>query len=298
MCIRHMSLFIAFVFLFLGGCSQDTADSAASGSRKGGTAAVAASGTSAASAASAASVASASVEPVSSVAAVAVASPAWQPVIGRTVILDAGHGGKDPGANHFGLREKDIALDLALRTAVLLRERGVVVLMTRQTDVFIPLPERSAFANRYPNAVLLSIHVNASASNPNASGVETYVLSRKFADAERGQTAARKYRVAGTDADRGARTLADLATRSRGRGPLLAKCLQTSLAARLGESNRGVNNADLSVLRETYFCTAALVEVGFLTHPPTAMRMRTVEWRGRTAEGLAAGVMDFLRQPE
>lgn len=285
--IRHVLSFAVGVALFLCGCSQDAPDSAATGSRKAATTAV-----------SPAAAAASAVEPVSSVAAVAVASPAWQPLAGQTVILDAGHGGQDPGTSHFGLREKDINLDLALRTAALLRERGVVVRMTRQTDVFVPLPERSAFANRYPKAVLISIHVNASATNPNASGVETYVLSKKFADAERSRTAARKYRVAGTDATQGANTLADLTTRSRNRGPLLAKCLQTSLSARLGESNRGTNNADLSVLRETYFCSAALVEVGFLTHPPTAARMRTVEWRARTAEGLAAGVIDFLRQPE
>ena len=78
----------------------------------------------------------------------------------------------------------------------------------------------------------------------------------------------------------------------------MAKYIQLSLSSRLGESNRGVKPADLAILRETYFCPSVLVEVGFLTHPPTAARMRSEDWRRRVSEGLATGIVDFLRQPE
>lgn len=224
--------------------------------------------------------------------------PIWLPVVGKTVVLDAGHGGHDFGTNHFGLREKDIVLDLASRTAARLRAKGVIVRMTRQSDAFVTLPDRSAFANRNPNAVFVSIHVNASAANPNAAGIETFVLSSQFTDEARGQAAAEKFKMNGADAARSGAALAVLTTRCRTRGPELAKAMQDSLVARLGEANRGVKTANLAVLRETYFCPAVLVEVGFLTHRPTADRMRTDEWRNRASEALAEGIVAFLRQPE
>lgn len=217
-------------------------------------------------------------------------------VAGRTVILDAGHGGHDEGTSHFGLREKDISLDLTLRTAALLRARGANVILTRSADQFVPLPERSAIANRCPNATLVSIHVNAAPGNPQAAGVETFVLSQEFTDQERGRIASERYRMNGQDSTQGRQALANLATQSRSRGPALASSLQKSLCGRLGETNRGVKPKNLAVLRETYFGPAALVEVGFLTNAQSARRMATEDWRRRTAEALADGIGSFLSQ--
>jgi N-acetylmuramoyl-L-alanine amidase len=223
--------------------------------------------------------------------------PSRRPIAGRTVILDAGHGGDDFGASHHGLREKDICLDLALRTAAILRAKGVTVHLTRQTDVFIPLPDRSAFANRHPGAILVSIHVNASDRNAAAAGIETYVLDQGIKDAEREKTAAGRYQVRGSDSLPSSATLASLTTKSRKDGPALAGAIQKQLVGRLAVPDRGVRSKNLAVLRETYFCPAVLVEVGFLTHVRTAAEMKTDAWRRRTAEGLAEGVADFLRQP-
>ncbi len=213
---------------------------------------------------------------------------------GKTVILDAGHGGHDAGTAHFGLREKDINLDLALRTGALLRARGVNVIMTRAADQFIPLPERSAIANRCPNATLVSIHVNAAPNNPSASGVETFVLSPEFTDQERGRFVAERYRMNGRDSEQGRQALANLAVQSRSRGPALASSLQKSLTSALGEPDRGVKPKNLAVLRETYFGPAALVEVGFLTNPRSAQKMASADWRARTAAALADGIAAFL----
>ncbi|MCL2001593.1 MAG: N-acetylmuramoyl-L-alanine amidase, partial [Planctomycetes bacterium] len=226
------------------------------------------------------------------------AAPVWQSVAGKVVILDAGHGGRDFGAVHFGMREKDITLALALRTAAILQAQGATVHLTRQSDVFVPLPQRSAFANRYPDAVLVSIHVNASATNPNAFGIETFVLSGESNDAARGQAAASRYRLAGSDPAQSRREVTSRVAHSRNQGPVLAKFIQSSLAGRLGEPDRGVKSANFAVLRETYFCTAVLVEVGFISHFRTAERMRTEDWRRRCSEGLAAGIVDFLRRPQ
>lgn len=225
------------------------------------------------------------------------AAPSWRPVAGNTVILDPGHGGRDEGASHFGLLEKEINLDLAHRTAQRLRARGVNVIMTRSDDAFIPLAERSAVANRHPNAIFVSIHVNAVDGKPQVAGIETFVLSKEFSDAERGQTAADRYGAGGDSVD-ARQALANLAERSRARGPALASSLQRSLCGRLGDPDRGVKHGNLAVLRETYFGPAALVEVGFLTNPATAQRMRGEDWRRRASEAICEGVCEFLRQPE
>lgn len=223
------------------------------------------------------------------------AQPAWRPEAGRTVVVDAGHGGSDEGTKHFGLREKDVNLDLAIRTANLLRARGCNVVMTRTADHNVSLADRSAAANRNPNAVFVSIHCNAVASNPGVSGVETFVLSGDISDQQRAAAAAGRYRANGYDAAAGQQALATLAANSRAKGPALAGSLQRSLTRRLGENDRGVKSKNLAVLRETYFGPAALVEVGFMTNPQTAERMRTEEWRRRTSEALCEGVCDFLR---
>ncbi len=224
------------------------------------------------------------------------AQPAWQPASGKTVILDAGHGGHDAGASHFGLREKDINLDLVARTATLLRARGCDVILTRSSDVFVPLPERSEIANRHPNATFVSVHCNASAGGGEAAGVETFVLCPTVTDAARAETVMRKYRANGLEGGRGKQALATLASTCRVQGPVLAQSLQRSLCLRLGEKDRGVQQKDLAVLRETYFGPAALVEVGFMTNPGTAQRMRDPEWRRRTAEALCEGIYSFLKQ--
>lgn len=224
-----------------------------------------------------------------------VQAPAWLPVSGRTVILDPGHGGNDQGTAHFGLREKDISLDLAQRVAGQLRARGVNVVMTRTSDVFVPLPERSVIANRHPNAVFVSIHVNAAADKPQVTGVETFVLTRELSDAERGRAIAARYR---DGSGGGGQALANLAERARARGPDLAATLQRSLCGRLGERDRGVKQGNLAVLRETYFGPAVLVEAGFLTNPETARRMAGDDWRRRASEALSEGICAFLQRPE
>lgn len=221
-------------------------------------------------------------------------APGTLSATGKSVILDAGHGGHDEGTSHFGLREKDINLDITLRTAAILRARGVNVVMTRSTDQFIPLPERSAVANRCPNATLVSIHTNAAPNNSAAAGIETFVLSNEFTDQERGRLVAERYRLNGQDSAQGRQALANLAQTSRSRGPALASSIQKTLCTRLGEADRGVKTKNLAVLRETYFGPAALVEVGFLTNPQTARSMANEQWRARAAEAIADGITTFL----
>ncbi|MCC8190918.1 MAG: N-acetylmuramoyl-L-alanine amidase [Planctomycetes bacterium] len=224
--------------------------------------------------------------------------PIWRPVVGRRVILDPGHGGKDEGAAHHGLREKDITLDLARRTAERLRAAGVTVVLTREEDVFLSLAERSAFANSRPGALFVSIHVNAVDNVPDAAGVETFILTSDHADADRIATAVDRFAGDPVFAGQSPQTVVEITRNSRAGGTALAAAVQRSLVERLGERDRGVKTANLAVLRETFLCPAILVEAGFLSHPATARRMREDEWRRRTAEAIGDGIIAFLRQPE
>jgi len=111
----------------------------------------------------------------------------------RTIMIDAGHGGKDPGAQGYGLREKDVALRMALTLGKVLKKRGYRVLYTRTTDDFIPLPERTDMANSKRVDLFISVHCNAS-TDPTVHGLETYSLNlARTADA--GRVAARENSV-------------------------------------------------------------------------------------------------------
>lgn len=215
----------------------------------------------------------------------------------RRVVLDPGHGGRDPGAiGPGGLREKDVALSVALRLRALLEAQGVEVIMTRRDDRFISLEARSALANRSGADLFLSIHCNACRS-PATSGVETFALTPEMGDAKRAWSAARRYRP--SDLVPGALdSLSPAAERAvfrahldeqRRRSLELAAGLQAELAASLDEEDRGVKLRNFSVLRETYI-PAALVEVGFISHRPTESRLRSAARRQRIAEALAAGL--------
>ncbi|MGC8938578.1 MAG: N-acetylmuramoyl-L-alanine amidase, partial [Thermodesulfovibrio sp.] len=99
-------------------------------------------------------------------------------ILKRKIVIDPGHGGKDPGAiGPSGLKEKDVTLDIALKVKELLKnEPSFEVILTRDRDVFIPLNERTEIANRLQADLFISIHANAS-SNSYARGIETYILN-------------------------------------------------------------------------------------------------------------------------
>ncbi|MBI2093518.1 MAG: N-acetylmuramoyl-L-alanine amidase, partial [Candidatus Omnitrophica bacterium] len=91
----------------------------------------------------------------------------------RTIVIDTGHGGHDPGTSHHGLKEKYLALDIAKRLRARLQEKGINVVMTRETDRFLPLSARPAIANRLSADLFVSIHINANHSS-RISGIEVY----------------------------------------------------------------------------------------------------------------------------
>lgn len=175
-----------------------------------------------------------------------------------TVVLDAGHGGHDPGGiPRQRVVEKAAALDVAVRVRARLQAAGHRVVMTRSSDVFVELPRRVAVSNRAPhNAVFVSIHFNAS-PNRDAHGIETYHYDS--------------------------------------RGAVLAGAIHRRVLAATGEQDRGVRCARFFVLRYNRR-PACLVELGFLTNAREGARVsRSAAYRQQLANAVAAGISSVVR---
>ncbi len=217
----------------------------------------------------------------------------------RRIVIDAGHGGHDPGTiGHGGLQEKDLVLDVALRLERLVRtELGAEVVMTRSTDVFVPLEERTAIANAKEADLFLSIHANSS-GNSGARGVETYFLN--FAqDPHAEAVAARENAIS-------AATLKDLQNLVKAialnskidESREFATSVQESLVQNLRAGtpdlqNRGVRTAPFYVLIGANM-PSVLAEIAFVSNPQEERLLRTGEHRERIAKSLFEGVHDYL----
>ena len=218
-----------------------------------------------------------------------------------TIVLDPGHGGHDTGAiGPTGLMEKDVVLDLAFRLRRLLQDRlGVRVLMTRTEDVFVPLADRSAFANRAKADFLISLHVNA-ASKRGAVGFETFFFAREPSDNDARASAQRENLVVESNGATGKdlesllrTTLADMAvTRDIKESSNLAERLLASLEKILRVENRGVKSGPFYVLA-TAAMPAVLVESAFITNPKEERKLQREEHRQRIADALYEGIAAY-----
>src|SRR5205809_3769965 len=170
-----------------------------------------------------------------------------------TVVIDPGHGGSDPGGIPGQIvPEKTVALDTALRLQKLLQRAGLRTVITRSTDIFVPLSVRSAIADAERDAIFVSIHYNASPRS-SAHGIETYS--------------------------------------AHNRGAVLAARIQQEIIDRVSTENRGIRSADYYVLRKCRL-PAVLVECGFLTNPREAQLALTTAYREQIAEQIAAGIIE------
>lgn len=215
------------------------------------------------------------------------------------IVIDAGHGGHDPGSLGSKVQEKDVVLDVALRLEKLLKgEPGFDVIMTRRTDVFIPLEERPAIANRNHADLFLSIHANSS-RNKGASGVETYFLN--FAsNPEAEEVAARENAGAAQTMNHlpeiiKAITLNNKLDESRD----LAHMVQDSMVGGLKAGdhpvpNRGVKQAPLIVLIGAGM-PAILAEIAFISNTTEGSQLKTGAYRQKIAESLFAAVKKYQR---
>ncbi len=210
------------------------------------------------------------------------------------IVIDAGHGGKDPGTSAGSLREKDIALDIAKRVRDDLEERGFEVIMTRDKDVFIPLEQRAFIANSRDADLFVSIHVNA-ARNRSARGLETFYLNLATS-ADAAEVAARENASTGMVRMADVRKLVDqIVNHSRKEESReLATTMQAAMTSSiLGREehplNRGVKTAGFHVLLGAQM-PAVLVEVGFVSNREEARQLRSSSHRNKLASAIADGV--------
>ena len=229
--------------------------------------------------------------------------PSPAPMRLKRIVLDAGHGGNDPGAiGRTGLREKTVTLDIAFRLRDLLEKDGFQVVMTRDNDRFIPLASRSNIANRERADLFVSVHANSSRQR-SVAGFEVYTLSDATDDHARALEAAENVAppVDGTEAvstETEAIVWDLLYTEHRAESRELAAAICRGLkGGRLPSQNRGVKSARFAVLKGSRM-PAILVEVGFISHPAEEARLRTSQYRQRLAEGIHSGILAFKEEYE
>lgn len=185
--------------------------------------------------------------------------PPPQTIAGKRVVIDPGHGGKDPGAwkgTRSKLPEKTIVLDIGNRVATTLRQRGAQVTITRSSDRFIELEDRASIAERARADLFVSIHAD-SARNRAASGTEIHIYEKAS---------------------------------SQSRQAALA---MVAALKRAGIECRGIQRSNFHVLRE-HSRPAMLVESGFLTNVGDAQRLNSASYRARLAEAITDGIADYL----
>lgn len=217
-----------------------------------------------------------------------------------TVVIDAGHGGKDPGAVGNGVREKDIALSVALQVGRYVEDQlGVRVVYTRTTDVFVTLRNRGRIANEARGKLFVSIHANSVAS-PSAYGTETYFLGLHKNDAaqavmerENGVIRLEEDQSAYADLDDEAlimRTLTNSAYLQKAES--LAALIESQFRTRVGRKSRGVKQAGFLVLWGASM-PSVLVELGFISNPDEALFLASEQGQDYMASAIFRAIRDF-----
>jgi len=220
----------------------------------------------------------------------------------RVVVIDAGHGGKDPGATGTrGTKEKDITLAAALELAKVLRERGDFdVVLTRSDDTFVPLSDRSKKANDLDADLFVSLHCN-SANNHKEHGFEVYSVSEKASDPEAERLAAVENSALELEGknpeDETAKgiLLAMTKTEMINESAPFAAMVERSIGKRVDVPDRGQKQAGFYVLRGTH-APAILVEMAFVSYPKEEAQLGSRRFRRKMIEGVAAGIGDYARK--
>ncbi|HXI09368.1 MAG TPA: N-acetylmuramoyl-L-alanine amidase, partial [Thermodesulfobacteriota bacterium] len=215
----------------------------------------------------------------------------------RKIVIDPGHGGKDPGAiGRGGLKEKDVTLKLSKKLRDKLRPSVQKVVMTRETDVFIPLEERTAIANSQDADLFVSIHINASQRRA-ASGVETYTLNISN-DEEARRLAARENATSRRSVSDLEFILNDLIKTAKTNDSVrLATSVQarvaTNLKRKFNTRSNGVKGAPFYVLVGTKM-PSILVEVSYISNPQEEKLLRDDRYLDEVIEGISKGLMEYI----
>ena len=221
-----------------------------------------------------------------------------------TVTIDAGHGGRDPGAiGKYGLREKKVVLDVAEKVRDELEHCGLKVYMTRSSDEFLQLQERPQIANAKKADLFVSIHANANRSRW-IEGFEVYYLTEAVDDNARALAAAEN-----ADLDIEKQGLRDqflslkamiwdmIYTENRKESIELAKTISQTVSKKMNLKLLGVKGAPFAVLKGAAM-PAVLVEIGYISNGEGEKRLQDPEYRRKMAEAIASGILDFKNYSE
>jgi len=196
----------------------------------------------------------------------------WEIESAPLVIVDAGHGGVDGGAVAGGLIEKNLSLTLARKLCEHLQKLGLRVKMTRDSDIFIELEERSRIAAELKAALFVSLHLNTS-DTAAVSGIETYYAAQKSLAAKRAS---------------------EVSSSGKNSNEWLARHLQRHVCLETKAEDRGIKAKNYAVVTHTP-CPAALIECGFLTNAEEVTRLKQPAYQDKLTAGIANGVAEFLK---
>ncbi len=210
-------------------------------------------------------------------------NPRTIPVV--NICLDPGHGGKDPGNEEGRHKEKEFTLSLASEVRKQLVAAGIKVTLTRQTDSFVPLPDRPEIARKRDADLFISLHFNAVIAKKNeVQGIEVYCLT---------PAGARSTYARGDYSD----TSAWKGNRFDSKNVLLAYQLQKALVRELPVADRGVKRARFAVLR-TAQMPGVLIESGFMSHPSESKKILDPEYRRQLARAIVDGILAYKKTIE
>ena len=177
------------------------------------------------------------------------------------IIIDAGHGGIDPGSDSQGILEKDINLEIALKLQEVLIENGYAVLMTREDDSSLELRERSDFANEQEADLFISLHQNCYAQDESVNGIEVYYNSDKTTNDQQ-----------------------------------LAQMIQEALINETGAKNRGIRSDNGLVVTLETKMPAVLVETAFISNDYELDLITSEDYQNKVVEGIITGIENFLNE--
>ncbi len=199
-----------------------------------------------------------------------------------TIVLDPGHGGKDPGNRVADRSEKTATLALAQELSSQLKASGFKVILTRKKDSFVELPVRPDIANRANADLFVSLHFNATTSGKaDVSGPETYCITPVGASSSNAQ---------GEGANYGATT----ANLSEKKSLLLAYQVQRAFVKNLDVEDRSVRRARFAVLRDAEM-PAILIESGYMTHPVEGKKIFDTAYRKQLAAAIVKGILNYQK---
>jgi len=223
------------------------------------------------------------------------------------VVLDAGHGGKDPGkVGYKSMKEKDIALKIALKVGEMLEKReNIKVIYTRKTDVFIGLKDRGKIANKADADLFVSIHCNAHTSN--AYGAETWVLGThankqnfEVAKAENSVIELEDnykvtYKGFNPNSPESVIGLTLMQEEYLDQSIQLASIIQNEFTTKLKRKDRGVKQAGFVVLHQTYM-PSILIEMGFITNSKEALYLKSKLGQQKFSESIYNGIKKYISE--